>query len=120
MDRKRLKRNLTLLTASSFMVTILGISLTMPARADEPVSVPFEDMTDAEWNEFQRNQAAYAEAVRAWGAYDQAVMGANAEHEARLYSWREHFEAWNMDPSLPSPGPRPELIMPQPPSMPRP
>lgn len=106
----------TYLFSASFAL-ILGSGIVF---AEDPVSVPFEDMTDAEWQAHQAAQEAAQQARQAWGWYDQQTCGANAEHEARLHAWREACEAWNLNPELPSCGPRPQLIMPSPPSMPRP
>lgn len=90
------------------------------AFAEDPVSVPFEPMTDEEWQAQQDAQAEYQRAYQAWALYDQRTCGANAEHEARLYSWREACEAARLHPELPSCGPRPQLQLPPPPPMPRP
>lgn len=110
-----------LYSAGLALVVFTGLVIsTGLAFADDPVSVPFEPMTDEEWEAQQAAQAEHQRAYQAWAYYDQQTCGANAEHEARLHAWREACEAWNLNPELPSCGSRPQLIMPPPPSMPRP
>jgi hypothetical protein len=101
---------------------LLAAWLCIPALAedDEPISVPYEDMTAEEIAAQEAREAEYEKAVAAWTAYDEATCESQADHERRLASWRKAMEEWNKNPSLPSPGPRPEQVMPAPPPMPRP
>ncbi len=102
--------------------SVLAAAISSPVFAgdDEPVSVPFEEMSEEEAAAHDAREAEYQRAVGLWTAYYRATCNANADHEARLAAWRRAAEAWNKDPSLPSPGPRPELVMPSPPSVARP
>ncbi|SDP68705.1 hypothetical protein [Desulforhopalus singaporensis] len=90
------------------IVIILGgwtAAVTASAQSD-PVTVPFED--------------DYA-ARLAWQKYDQDVMAAHAQYEAKMHVWREAVEARNQsNGELPDPGPMPRLDLPQRPPMPRP
>lgn len=101
---------------------LLAASICAPALAedDEPITVPYQDMTAEEIAAQEAREAEYEKAVAAWTAYDQATCESQADHERRLEAWRAATDAWNKNPSLPSPGPRPEQVMPTPPSMPRP
>lgn len=103
-------------------VLLLSIGLAAPATSedDEPISVPFEDMTDDEWEAREARNQAYAVAVAQWDAYYYLVCAMNVAHEAELQVWRAAMDQFLLDPSLPSPGDRPELHMPARPSVAQP
>ena len=101
-------------------VVLFALAIPAASEDDEPVSVPFEDMTEEEWAEREARNQAYQSAAAQWNAYYLALCDANAQHERELRTWREAMDAFLLDPSLASPGDRPELRVPPAPSVAQP
>ena len=97
------------------LLGLLAVALLVAApgaRADEddePITVPFEDMTDEEWEEIEARQIAFQIAWMQWQVYDDLTCVFQHAYDGRLEAWRTAVEAWNRDPSLPDPGPRPAV-----------
>jgi hypothetical protein len=110
-----------LLGLLALVVCVAAAPAVRAEEDDEPISVPFKDMTDEEWAEMQARQVAFQVAWIQWKLYDDLTCVYQHTYEDRLNQWRTAVEAWNKDPSLPDPGPRPsEQGLPPRPSVDRP
>lgn len=111
-------------TLAALVLALAALAPPAPVAADEddePITVPFEDMTDDQWNELQERKARFQLAWAQWANYDALTCVYQVTYEARLEAWRKAIAAWNDDPSLPDPGDRPsQQDLPPRPTLPRP